>query len=682
MNAPAVRRVRRAQALLVSGIALSAVLWGAVAWYVVSALAMVAGGAPEPVVAASVAAIVAGVIVYQGWPALSIERVALWIEEREPRLAYALVTVVEPCVAVATESGGRAGGGTRVALEGVVARFEIERVAWRAVWRVVGVAAVVAGVAGVGAHAVERWAARRGAAVAAIGQSAEPVSRIAGAAGPIEFTVRVVAPNYAGEAAVELRDPSSVTALVGSDIEVRGAGAVVAATVGAEAMHVAADGGGWRARITMSAQPAVLRLARGNRDRLVALVPKADAPPVVVLMAPRADTTVRAAPATIELVAEATDDIGLDSAYFEYIVSAGEEEGSFTSHEGRTAPVAFAMHTRRGELRATLRLGTGALVLKPGSQLSVRAVARDGNDVSGPGRGASETRTLRVARPQEYDSLAIEGAPPPVMDSAFLSQRMVVMQTEALLRRRRRLSPAAVVAESQRLADAESQLRQRVDDILNAASGAPGGASDAAVPAGEPGEREDVDASRGGAGMGGSRSERALYQTAYQAITDAGSALAVARPDSALPHEYVALHALDSARVRNRMYLRGAPPRIVVNIDRVRLSGLASGEKPAPAPRVSGAPADSARRAVARRFAGIVGLLAVASPGGGAVADSLTLLQVDVVRAGGDGSALAEAAAALRGGGGGDAGPALTRARAAIEGPATAVAGLGGGERP
>ena len=58
--------------------------------------------------------------------------------------------------------------------------------------------------------------------------------------------------------------------------------------------------------------------------------------------------------------------------------------------------------------RATL--GLDQLGLKPGDMVHLRAVARDGNDVSGPGLDASETRVLRVARAGEYDSVAVEGA--------------------------------------------------------------------------------------------------------------------------------------------------------------------------------------------------------------------------------------------------------------------------------
>ena len=82
--------------------------------------------------------------------------------------------------------------------------------------------------------------------------------------------------------------------------------------------------------------------------------------------------------------------------------------------------------------------------------MHVRAVARDRNNVTGPGVGVSETRTIRIPRPSEYDSIAVEGAPPPDVDSSQLSQRMLIMLAEKLQARRAKLARADVVKESQR----------------------------------------------------------------------------------------------------------------------------------------------------------------------------------------------------------------------------------------
>ena len=172
--------------------------------------------------------------------------------------------------------------------------------------------------------------------------------------------------------------------------------------------------------------------ARAAEHRVVALLPVPDAPPSVVLSLPVADTTYRTPPKTIVLEAKATDDIGLADGWFECIISAGESEGNFKSITDTIGHVRFS-DSRTGTLRAIF-----SVTLEPGNQLSIRAIARDGNTVSGPGVGSSDTRTIRIARPEEYDSLAIAAAAPPILDKALMSQRMLVMQLEALVAKRQR----------------------------------------------------------------------------------------------------------------------------------------------------------------------------------------------------------------------------------------------------
>src|SRR4029078_10317736 len=80
--------------------------------------------------------------------------------------------------------------------------------------------------------------------------------------------------------------------------------------------------------------------------------------------------------------------------------------------------------------------------------------------------------------------------------------------------------------------------------------------------------------------------------TAYNALWQAVRSLQIAEPAPALPPMRVALKALVRARVANRLYLRGVPPKIVVNLDRVRLTGKEKGTSNVRTPRSF---ADSAR---------------------------------------------------------------------------------------
>jgi hypothetical protein len=577
----ALGETRQVRGILFATAIVTSLLWGCVA----AGATMTVGGAIghaahsseayfEAVrfVAAVMGLSVATIRVWRRRYAYSIRQVALWIEERVPTLRYALVTLLD--------RNGPTDPTVRQRLESIVNAVNLPAVALRVVipaYVLVSVTVLV--VAFLLANVMPLSATGAGRAAepsAASARSTAGVRRLVG------LSVHVVPPAYAHMHAFDLADPSTIVALVGSTITIRGPGSpdgLVAPIV------VRASADGWAVEFPMPRHASALRLGDGSDSRIVALLPVLDAPPSVVLELPAADTTYRAAPKTIQLSAKATDDIGLADAWFECIISTGQSEGNFKSITDTIGHVQFSA-SRTGSLRATF-----SVALAPGSQLSVRALARDGNTVTGPGVGSSDTRTIRIARPEEYDSLAIAAAAPPILDKALMSQRMLVMQLEALVAKRKRPK-----SESLRLADVEQQLVQEVDDILN-------GAPAAGDSGGEPGEREDVDASKGAAGSATGSRERGYFQIAYQAMTDAARSLAVALPDTALPPARRALSALDSARVMNRLYLRGTPPTIVVNTARVRLAGPPGGptsDTAAPAHRTPGPRADSLRAMVLR----------------------------------------------------------------------------------
>src|SRR5690606_4553611 len=112
---------------------------------------------------------------------------------------------------------------------------------------------------------------------------------------------------------------------------------------------------------------------------------------------------------------------------------------------------------RQATVRASLDLA--ALTLVPGDIVHLRAVARDGHPSPSRDLGSSETRVFRIAKPDEYDSVAVEPAPPADVDKSLLSQRMLLMLTEKLDRQRPRMARADVVRESQRLARDQARLR-------------------------------------------------------------------------------------------------------------------------------------------------------------------------------------------------------------------------------
>jgi hypothetical protein len=488
----------RARTALVAAVVVAAAVWGAAAGLVIDRLSV------SPIAGIAVGLAVAAVVLWRGRQTRSTQRVAIWIEEHAPALQYALVTAVDPRYA-STDDDARTAAVTAVNVSAMVGRAAL---------RTVGVALLA-----LGAAALLPAGRLDGRFRSATGEASSRLTSL---------IAHVTPPTYARLPAHELSDPATIAALVGS--------------------RIALDGQrGWDTAFTMPMAPQAMRLVDRQFERLIVLEPRADAPPTVVLTAPVRDTTIRE-PATgaVVLVAEGADDIGLAEGYFEYLITSGDEEaGGVKGREARTGRVAFA-DAKTGTMRATLRLDT--LELTGGDVLSVRAVVQDGNTVSGPGRGTSETRTIRVATKQEYDSLALEAAPPQGVDTA------------------------------------------------------------------------------------------------------------------------------DKVATGDRLYLRGAPPVIVVNVDRVRMKGT---EKPDAGPRTAGLPSDTLRALVEARFAAAIAL--VRAPRGTAPwtagVDSLTMLRVlalsrDVPLA----SALDDAVVALRAGT--DATPALARARHLIIGTPVASNGL------
>lgn len=527
------------------------------------------------------AGVVIAILAWRSRHVRSLERAALWVEERDRTLQYALVTSVDP----------RYEGREATAAPALFLRRA-------AMWQLLpaGLALLIAFGIRAGFGPVWRWrhASRDGR------RAVVSVNRLS------PLVASVVPPAYSHLPTFDVKEPATITSLPGSSITFRGSA-------------------GWQSVASMPATATVVRLTDGAASRLVVLTPLPDAPPTIELTAPERDSTLRTADAIMPLVARATDDIGLADGYFEIIVTGGEEESG--GIRGRTVTIGRSSFgdAKAAALRATLAFHT--LGLHPGDVISIRAIARDGNTVTGPGVGASDTRTFRLATRQEYDSTNVTPAPPSVADSAYMTQRMIVLATRALLARIRHRPPVArdtVVKESAHLADRQEALRARVYELLS---------NQEAMP----------------------NAERVLFDTAYAAMTDASNSLEIAEPVTALPREMRALGALDSVRaMQHRYYLRGQPPTIVVNISRVRLSGK---EKPDVGARAPAVPSDS----ISRRL-----VAALSRLDGPAMADSLAVMEVAAYTVSPALAAtLGQASAALRAGR--DPAPALARARRMLD---------------
>jgi hypothetical protein len=317
-----------------------------------------------------------------------------------------------------------------------------------------------------------------------------------------------------------------------------------------------------------------------------------------------------------------------------------------------------------------------SLRLGPGDVVHLRLVGRDRNPARDAGLGASETRVIRIARVGEYDSVAVEGAPPPEADTSAISQRMLILLTEALVRREPRLARDTLVRESRAIADDQTRLRRRVGEIIFSRLTGEESAEHsheeeerrgqmtaeellrAAEEATEHGAGELLDFAEGESPV--VAINRPLLE-AYNAMWAAAGELNIGAPRQALPHMYAALAAIERARQAERVYLRGRPATVVVDVNRARLAGKRDSLPPA----ARGPVASRTSPVPAQRFAHATALIA-SDPQ--AAIDSLMLLRIDVLDSSPAGAgALGEVVAALRAGR--DIAGAVARARAVLAGP-------------
>ncbi|MFL5611948.1 MAG: hypothetical protein ACJ78G_14690, partial [Gemmatimonadaceae bacterium] len=587
----AIDRVRRTQRVLGAAAFIHAFTWGISAALVLIAVVGFASlaipgirddGAVYRTAALIIGLLVAALLLWRRRHVVSTSRVALWIEERVPQLNYSLVTALE-----------QPQGPFRAGMESIVAREEIGRATFGALRRgfVAAVAALL--IAGLLLYVSPSGAFGGGRTFSGIGRfgTALPTST----ASRLEnLRVVVTPPAYTGARSFTVDDPSSVTALTGSSIGIRGRGAAAGLSASLSGpLRIVDDDGGWSVSLVMPARPAALTLTDRTFERTIVLAPRTDAPPRITLTSPLRDTTLRRAQLVLSLNATATDDIGLAAGHFEYLVTTGA--GEVFKSRSITTPIVRFGGASNGALSASLDLAS--LHLGEGDVLSMRAIVQDGNTVSGPGIATSDTRTIRIARASEYDSLAIDAAAPQPIDSSAISQRMLIVMTEQLVREQAKLTRQELVKRSTEIGDLEERIRKRVHEILTQ--------TEEEVVAETPGEAppriEQMEAPEENTGT-----KNPDLVTAYNALWQAVRSLQIAEPAPALPPMRVALKSLDRARLANRLYLRGMPPRIIVDLERVRLTGKDKGASSTRAPRSF---ADSMRVRLSARFNAVLGLI-------------------------------------------------------------------------
>jgi hypothetical protein len=661
-------RLRSVRNILVAGVVIRALGWGTA----VALTVFIAGALVDMHVALSITVrylllaiavtafiAAAGALLWRDRSVLALRKVALWIEEHDPSLEYRLVTAVEE---------------RRESFVPTAAGAHWPKTAASRVGRALAAPVAAALIAFIVPAFVPEGAVAR-VRSPHVGDALDRRSpRAVGESRLTPLVAQIEPPAYSGERGTSIDEPADIRTLVGSIVTLRGRGGAVGISARIDSTTVAAVARGDRWSIThrVGPRPVAVRLSDGGIERIVAIEPIADNPPAVTLVSPAHDSVLRTPHGRIPLVADINDDFGIAAASFEFIVSSGEGE-TFTFKQGTIGA------TRPNGARASISasLSIDSLELKPGDIVHLRAVARDANDASGPGIGTSETRSLRIARADEYDSVAVEAAPPPDVDKSVISERMLIMLAEALEKKRPSLKRDTFVNESRAIAVDQKRLRRSVGEVVfTRLGGDPTGEEHTDEDPPEKAKtmeellaRADSATNAGGGALdfeGGESPVVAVNKPlleAYNAMWDASTQLELGEPARALPHMRRALAAIQKARQAERLYLRGQPPAVVVDLNKVRLTGKDKGSNSKRRPIVA---IDSVNQVRADRFVNIVEL---ASHAAAAAADSLLLLRIDVLS---DNTALAaalgDAASAIRGGKSQDLMPALTRARRALSG--------------
>jgi hypothetical protein len=299
---------------------------------------------------------------------------------------------------------------------------------------------------------------------------------------------------------------------------------------------------------------------------------------------------------------------------------------------------------------------------------------------------------------------------------------MLIILTEALEKRRPRLTRETLVAESRVFSRAQTRLRKRVGDIIfqrlgDDPTGEHGHGPDEQEAPGADSTKPRLDSiivdSAGRAARRAGRSAREIAAAdsadsaraallraasaatgtgneildfegdetpvvainrplleAYNAMWEASRALDQGETGKALPPMRRALEAIQRARQAERIYLRGKAPAVVVDLARVRLTGKEGGEANRRQPR---APLDPAAAGRAERLSQAI-VLAGTSPA--AAIDSLVLLRVEALETAPSlAAAIGDALDAMRANR--DATGLLSRARRVAEGAVRGTKGIG-----
>ncbi|MBI1402276.1 MAG: DUF4175 domain-containing protein [Porphyrobacter sp.] len=401
--------------------------------------------------------------------------------------------------------------------------------------------------------------------------------------------VRIVPPAYTGLPA-RFSESLDIRAPAGSRIEWTLAFAPQPETaalqlVGGQRVALARGEEGWTAALRLAA-PALYRVtAAGMREDQPAhrLEPVADAPPQVRVIEPASGlATMRDGQRSWRVVFEAADDYAVDRLA-RLTVTTAIGTGENVRFAERSLTVTGSGDSRRRRFVVDLPLASYGL--EPGSDLVAQLTVADTRSpdpqaVRGPGV------ILRWPLPEPPQAEGLDLMAKQAMPAYFRSQRQVIIDTEALIKERPRLSADALLARSDTIGVDQRLLRLRYGQFMGMEAEEtpkpplPTSDKDAPSPAQEADHHADDGHDHGAApenpvfgGLGNVLADyghthdeseaatlldpqtRALLKQALDAMWDAELNLRTGKPEAALPFEYKALDFIKTIQQASRIYL-------------------------------------------------------------------------------------------------------------------------------
>ncbi|MBN8738554.1 MAG: hypothetical protein BGP24_11555 [Lysobacterales bacterium 69-70] len=322
---------------------------------------------------------------------------------------------------------------------------------------------------------------------------------------------------------------------------------------------------------------------------------------------------------------QASDDYGLGEASLEIVRAQGSGENIQVKRD--TVRLRGAGDAR--EQRYRHRIHLDALALEPGDEVIVRFDVADRRDPEAQ-HSRSASYILRLPPPQADDGAGMEGLMRTALPAFFRSQRQLIIDTEALIAERPKLSEDGFVAKSDALGVEQKILRLRYGQFLGEEFESGRGAAHAAPAAGDghadkdgadkaaeaPGEDHDHDHAAAAApqrfgdagnvlaefGHTHDHTEAAtlldpqtkrILKAALEQMWQAELQLRTGKPQQALPYENKALEQIKLVQQASRIYLARVGLELPPVDETRRLSGERKDLRDSASAAVAATPADA-----------------------------------------------------------------------------------------